>query len=159
MHNAFIHHKTSFWSQFWAFWPQKSQILSAPVTSNKMLQKFNASTCCKSNFMQKIRKVPCTDFSTKIQSLILGPFWSKNLKTKSFQKIIQGSFKSLCHCSFMPKSEKFHVLAFHNTRKPHFGHLLRNFWHKNCKTSFFPKGLCCCNFLQKIGKIPCINFS
>ena len=38
------------------------------------------------NFMQKIRKAPCIDFSQNLKSLILGTFWPKNSIEKFLPK-------------------------------------------------------------------------
>ena len=64
---------------------------------------------------------------------------------------------------FMQKIKRFN--ASNGYEKPHFGPFCPHpFWSKNLKTRFFPKvilfnyNLFCCNFMQKIRKVPCIEF-
>ena len=65
---------------------------------------------CYYNFMQKLRKVPCTDFWWYLKNLTSGPFQvtfdPKTSKQSFCEKVVYASFKPKCYCNFTRQIRK-----------------------------------------------------
>ena len=81
------------------------QIPMQDFSKKSIWVNFQPLCCCQ--FMLKIRKVPCIDFSQNLKNLVLGPFCTpfgpKTSKQIFFPKNILFNFKSLGCCNFMQK--------------------------------------------------------
>ena len=154
-----------------SFGPYHFGLFLTHKLQNKVI--LNKIICVNFKFVhcKKIWKCPCTDFSKYRKNLILGPFWAsfgpKTSKQSYSQKIIYTNFKSLCCFYFVQKIRKFHALPFDNTWKilfrPHFGLLLaQQLQNKVISKKIICASIrssCCRNFMQKIRKAPCTDFS
>ena len=90
-------------------------------------------------------------------------FLPQKCQNNNTDKMCLNQFSAFMLFMFMQKIKRFN--ASNGYEKPHFGPFCPHpFWSKNLKTRFFPKvilfnyNLFCCNFMQKIRKVPCIEF-
>ena len=96
-------------TSFLTHWPL---LLWKPQNKIKVNVSYSfVKTLCWCNFMQKIRKIPCVDFSQNLKNLILGLFWAlltQKPQNKTLQKIQLYLFKLHDILTSCKKSETFY---------------------------------------------------
>ena len=131
------------------------QNLTTTILTKYVLPDFQPLCCC--NFMQKIRKVSCMNFSQNLKNLTLGSFWTPFGEKSSKQIFSQKKpscsiLKTLWCCSMLFRSilswyaitlskkiRKFWVSTFLKIWKTSFLAHFNPFRPENLETRFFPQ--------------------
>ena len=117
--------------------------------------------------MQKIRKVPCTDFLQNLKSLICGPVWTP-FGPKTAKKV----FPKKSPCSVISlyvavtSCKKLHALIFDNTLKSSFWAHIGPFLAQELQKRAISQkiicvdlwSLCCNNFIHKSEMVHALTF-